>query len=356
MEAGGEGGQQRPQEGAQKDSGWSGRAAVRPVLAIDGGGIRGIIPAMVLAELERRTGRAVAELFDLISGTSTGGILAVALTRPGPDGRPAWTAEQLVGLYEQEGPRIFQRGRLGALHGIIDERYDAEVLEEVLGYYCGGSTLSQSLAALLIPAYDMVTRSVFFFDSVRAQNEPEHDYPAAVVARATSAAPTYFQPAVLPGQSGDELVFVDGGLAANNPAMCAFAEAQRREPGGEVLLASLGAGSQTRTLPFEEVRHWGLAQWARPILHVVLDGVSAAIDLQLTALLGRDRYWRFQVELTQARDELDDARPENIALLKREAQRLIDAGAGDLDRLAAALTGTDPGGSFAPPEAMVRLS
>lgn len=315
-------------------------SALTPVLSIDGGGIRGIIPAMVLAELERRAARPVADMFDLIAGTSTGGIIALALTRPGSDGRPAWRAEQLVELYENEGPAIFNRGRLGALHGIIDVRYDAHALEAVLERFCGEATLSQSLTDVLIPAYDVVKRDVFLFSSASARGNDGPDYATKFVARATSAAPTYFEPPIEPpGSEGNELVYVDGGLFANNPAMCAFAEAHRDRSGVDVLLVSIGTGSQTRPLPYEQIRHWGLAQWARPILHVVLDGASIAIDQQLRAVLGPERYWRFQIALTRARDELDDARPENIALLKREAEQLISDRSADLDRLAEDLAG-----------------
>lgn len=309
------------------------------VLAIDGGGIRGIIPAMVLAELERRADRPVADMFELIAGTSTGGIIAVALTRPGPDGRPAWAAQQLVELYEQEGPRIFERGRLGGLHGIIDQKYDSRGLDEVLEHYCGETKISQTLTDVLIPAYDVVKRDVFFFDSARARQDPTFDYPAKIVARATSAAPTYFELPVVPGEPKREpLVFVDGGVFANNPAMSAFAEAQRGRFGRELVLVSVGTGSQTRPLPPEEIRHWGLAQWARPILHVVLDGVSIAIDQQLSAVLGPERYWRFQIELTRARDDLDDASPHNLELLKLEAKQLISERSADMDRLVERLT------------------
>src|SRR3954449_12357803 len=83
--------------------------AAMKVLCIDGGGIRGLIPALVLAEIERRTGRPTFELFDLIAGTSTGGILACGLTCPGEDGRPRHSAEELADLYRTEGPRIFDR-------------------------------------------------------------------------------------------------------------------------------------------------------------------------------------------------------------------------------------------------------
>src|SRR5215213_5652682 len=98
------------------------------VLCIDGGGIRGLIPALVLAELERRSGRPTAELFDLIAGTSTGGILACALAKP-----DALSAERLVDLYEQEGPKIFDRDiwqRIHSIEGLADEKYDDAGLEE----------------------------------------------------------------------------------------------------------------------------------------------------------------------------------------------------------------------------------
>src|SRR5215216_5033946 len=80
---------------------------MQKVLSIDGGGIRGIIPAMVLAEIERRTGKRIAEMFDRIAGTSTGGILALGLTKPGQDGGPEYSAKKLIELYETEGGKIF---------------------------------------------------------------------------------------------------------------------------------------------------------------------------------------------------------------------------------------------------------
>src|SRR5918995_672220 len=91
------------------------------VLSIDGGGIRGIIPAMVLARLEKQTGRPIAEMFDLIAGTSTGGILALGLTLPSDDGKPRYAAKDLLELYEKDGSRIFPRSvlrRIPVLHRI----------------------------------------------------------------------------------------------------------------------------------------------------------------------------------------------------------------------------------------------
>ena len=89
-------------------------ANVVKVLSIDGGGIRGIIPAMVLMEIERRTQRPIATLFDLVAGTSTGGILALGLAKPNGQGRPEHSAESLLGLYENDGAKIFSRSASSA--------------------------------------------------------------------------------------------------------------------------------------------------------------------------------------------------------------------------------------------------
>jgi hypothetical protein len=90
-----------------------------------------------------------------------------------------------------------------------------------------------------------------------------------------------------------------------------------------VVLLSLGTGQRTRKRPFEEIKDWGLAKWARPILDVVFDGVSDAVDYQLDHVLGGDRYWRLQTELTLASDDLDDASEDNLAKLRGQADDLI---------------------------------
>ena len=128
------------------------------VLSIDGGGIRGLIPALVLAEIERRTGRRTAEMFDLIAGTSTGGILACGLTRRGEDGQPMHSAEELAELYMSEGPKIFDRSlvkQVTSLGGLIDERYDDAGLNAALETYLGPARLKEVLCDVFITAYDI---------------------------------------------------------------------------------------------------------------------------------------------------------------------------------------------------------
>ena len=122
------------------------------VLSIDGGGIRGLIPAIVLTELERRSGRRVWEMFDLIAGTSTGGILACALCAPDP-----LPASEVVKLYEDQGPDIFSRSlfqRIRSADGLLDEKYDDAALDSALERFLQDKLLSQSRPNIIVPSYD----------------------------------------------------------------------------------------------------------------------------------------------------------------------------------------------------------
>jgi hypothetical protein len=99
------------------------------------------------------------------------------------------------------------------------------------------------------------------------------------------------------------------------------------------VLLSLGTGQRTRRRTYADIKDWGLVEWARPILDVVFDGASDAVDYQLLHVLGEERYWRLQVELTQANDDMDDASEENLRLLRRQAEELIAASSDRLDAL-----------------------
>jgi patatin-like phospholipase/acyl hydrolase len=300
------------------------------VLSIDGGGIRGLIPALVLAEVERRAERPVFELFDLLAGTSTGGILVCGLSGPDP-----LAASRLVELYEEEGPEIFDRSifqRIRSADGLLDEKYDSAALDRTLGRFLEDKRLSETRPDLLVPTYDTARPGPYFFKTRTARGTAEEDFPLSVVARATSAAPTYFEPSAVDGRA-----LVDGGIFAVNPAMSAYAEAVRFGRGGEVVLLSLGTGQRTRRRSFADIKNWGLVEWARPVLDMVFDGISDAVDYQLRHLLRDRRYWRLQVELTEASDELDDASEDNLRRLRAHAEELIAARSADIDAVIALL-------------------
>lgn len=126
---------------------------MRKVLSIDGGGIRGIIPAIVLAEILRRTGRPTSQLFDLMAGTSTGGILALGLIKPAQGGGPEYSAKKLIELYEAEGGKIFYIPvwhRIRSAGGVAEEKYPAKGIEEVARRYFADVHLADALTEVLV--------------------------------------------------------------------------------------------------------------------------------------------------------------------------------------------------------------
>jgi uncharacterized protein len=298
------------------------------ILSIDGGGIRGVIPAVVLAELERQSGKQIFELFDMLAGTSTGGILSLALAKPGSDDRAEWRPKDLIELYQEEGPVIFSRSpwhRIWALGSIFDEKYPSAGLESVLKKYFGDAALSSALVETIVTAYDLEGRDAFFFKSRKAKEAPEDDYPMWKVARATAAAPTYFEPFRLETMRVPEYyALVDGGVFANNPAMCAYAEACRFHRDAELVLVSVGTGQLERPIRYEEAKDWGMLEWARPILDVVFDGVSDTTDYQLRQLVAEDRYFRLQTSLNFGSDAMDDASRTNLRALLVKGEDLAE--------------------------------
>lgn len=313
------------------------------ILCIDGGGIRGLIPALVLAEIEQRTGRRIAQMVDLVAGTSTGGILACALTRPGSGGLPMYSAAELAGIYVDEGPKIFRRSlvkRIFSIEGWVDERYEDDGLNAALERYLDAARLSEALVDVLVTAYDIHDRFAFFFRSARARSDPTYDFPLVGVARATAAAPSYFEPAEVTDVAGARTYpLIDGGVYAGNPAMCAYADVAAAGRAGELeLMLALGTGAHTRAYTFEQTRQWGQLEWARPLLGIVFDGVGDATDYEARTLMG-DRYVRLQTELELASDDFDDASASNLAALRTEAEELIAASEAELDRVSAILAG-----------------
>jgi patatin-like phospholipase/acyl hydrolase len=292
------------------------------VLSIDGGGIRGLIPALVLAEIEQRTERRIADLVDMIAGTSTGGILACALGKPDP-----LPAAEIASLYVEEGPKIFDRSllkQITSLGGYLDERYSAGGLVKALERYLGDTPMSAATLPLLLTAYDTESRAIHLLRS-----EGEHSGASMVdAAHATSAAPTYFEPLQLDGAT-----LIDGGVFATNPSLVAYAELR----GKLDLLLSLGTGEHTRPLPYEKVKDWGQLEWARPVIDVVFDGGQDAVDMQLRALLP-DGFVRLQTQLEKASDDLDDASSDNLDRLRDEAEALIARETATIDDVCERLT------------------
>ena len=346
------------------------------ILSIDGGGIRGIIPAMIIAEIERRTHKPICQLFDMIAGTSTGGILALALAKPHPHHPqiPHYKASDLINLYRDNGERIFNQSLIAKISTFYElfaaPKFPSDGRKSVLEEYLGKDTrIEEALTEVLITSYETELRMPVYFTSNKETEKTSgldfHRVCRGIrmveAAMATSAAPTFFEPVAVPTDNKPNGLYslIDGGVFANNPTSLAVMEAiiaskkkarELKQPEkklaiDEILVVSIGTGSLTRQYEFDQVKRWGQAQWIQPIISMVLDGQSEAVGSQLDQLLpdadgDPKQYYRFQPRLTKGNDDIDDPSPENIEKLQERAKLVINARTDELDDLCKLLVET----------------
>jgi uncharacterized protein len=312
--------------------------AVR-VLCLDGGGIRGVISAVFLTELTKRTGRPITELFDHIAGTSTGSILAAMLTTPHPTdpAKARYTADEVLGGYLTVAKGIFAlKGLREHIHAanLFVPKYHNDAFNEILAAAIGEAYLSDSILDVTIPAYSLSERDAHLFSSRDAKAHASHDYKLWEVARSSSAAPTYFEPHQIVNRTGDRsVVLIDGGVVANNPGMCAFADVERHGESQDIVMVSVGTGTAKKEFDWPGVQHWGVAQWARPILSLLMDASSQAIHFELRHVLGAPRYRRFQVEIPHEAEAIDNVSDANLALLKKLGQEMVRRNDREIDHI-----------------------
>ncbi len=219
------------------------------ILSVDGGGIRGIIPATVLAEIEKRTRKPIAQIFDLIAGTSTGGIVVAGLCK-----KDDQLNILLKIFYQKYGSYIFRSFFLRkAIAWFNGAEYSYKNLEHVLTGYFGEDTLSNTLSNLLLTSYDIDNHCPFFFKNWR---EDRNLIKLKDALRATTAAPTYFTPKHLKINQINR-VLIDGGIFANNPAACGYASGKRLFPNDDITILSLGTGTLERTIKYSSSKRLG---------------------------------------------------------------------------------------------------
>ncbi|MBN1929688.1 MAG: patatin-like phospholipase family protein [Chlorobiaceae bacterium] len=314
------------------------------ILSIDGGGIRGIIPGTILVAFEKRLQelsgdktKRIADVFDLVAGTSTGGILSCLYLCPDKKhpGRPRFTAEEAVNLYLQNGDDVFDISvfkELSSLGGLADERYSAECLEELLQSYFDELKLSDLLKPCLITAYDITRRQAHFFNKADTRgHRNEKDFYVRDVARSTSAAPTYFEPSKIMAMDRSVYPLIDGGVFANNPTMCACVEAFEMNHElrlDDLKILSIGTGTTVKPYHYSEVKNWGKVAWISPILNIMMSGVSETVDFQMKSLFRcagcAGQYLRLEVDLGEFPDvdgAMDNASETNMDALQRAAEK-----------------------------------
>ena len=259
------------------------------ILALDGGGTRGVYSAQVLSCIEQETGAPVREHFDLIAGTSTGSIIAGAAAVGIP-------MSGVVKLFEKESPRIFRRRWLGSFH--MRSKYSSRSLEQVIRSCVSDLTLGEISTPLMITGSDISTGGVHVFKSryLKDLGEPyirDGDVVLSDAILASCAAPAYFDPVPV----GDFLL-ADGGLWANNPSIIALTEAvsKFRWSVEQVRILSIGTGHSVNL--YSQNRLWGLMTgWGREKLVSYFLRLQSDASANMAKLLLADRYLRLDPEI-----------------------------------------------------------
>ncbi|MFJ3799992.1 CBASS cGAMP-activated phospholipase [Streptomyces sp. NPDC090088] len=267
------------------------------ILALDGGGFRGMFSAAVLARLEDDLGVRITDHFDLISGTSTGGIIALGLGL-------GLSPQQTLEFYTEHGPRIFRdRSRMRGLRHLVRAKYDAEPLRAALAEVFGERTFGESTKRLVITSYNVAADDVYLFRTPHLPGLKRDWREKAVnVALATSAAPTY-----LPGMPLDGARLVDGGLWANNPAMVALTEAvgPLSVPLDTIRVFSLGTTTDVRHR-HRRLDRGGLLPWAGDAVEILMRAQSESATKQVRHFVGKDNVLRLNPTVPTGALALDD--------------------------------------------------
>ncbi|QGJ68358.1 Patatin-like phospholipase/acyl hydrolase [Planctomycetales bacterium 10988] len=307
------------------------------IIALDGGGIRGVMTAIWLSRLEQKLGGRLRDHIDLIAGTSTGSILACGVSVGIP-------ADDIVDMYLTRGQEVFptfssrfwERVQRTFQEGLSAPRYDGLGLNRVLKSVFREETFGNlKIRPTIVVSYNAFEREAVLFKNTL---DNFTHLPVWEVVRASSSAPAYF-PAHIMKLAKERIPLIDGGVVANNPTACAIAEGIRHTrlfpPNGrpvvleDIVVASFGTGQTTRRITVEEALEWGGVQWALPVLDVLFDGAGDAVDFTSKQLLAEDSYFRFQCRLDSKLDDLDNADPRNLKELVATAEDYLKHSGGE---------------------------
>lgn len=291
------------------------------ILALDGGGIKGTFSASVLSTLQEQNGVSVKSSFDLIVGTSTGGILALGI---GFGLQP----DELLNFYIKSGPDIFPctgriaRARAG-LRQLFVSKLNSEPLEEALDAVLGDRLFGDATIPLVIPSYDAIAGRIYLFKTPHGSNsDVDANLKAVDVGLATAAAPTYFRAARSRDRTGAR--YVDGGVWANNPAMIGIIEAIAFHGRKLDEIAVLSIGTTAETFNISQHANSGFASWNAGLLSLLMEGQSEAASAQASLLL-KDRFHRINTNVREGEYAMDDGHLQKI-------EQLVQLGQGEAQK------------------------
>lgn len=323
--------------------------------------MRGIIPSIILGfletELQKLDGEdaRLADYFDVISGTSTGGLVTMMLAAPDEKNRPLYAAKDIKQFYLDEGPKIFpQRSyAMSMIRAIEGPKHDGQHLRNIVREKLGDTKLDQTLTNVVIPTFDIKRMQPTIFSSYEVKRTPSLNAKLSDICVGTSAAPTYLPAHYFQTEAGHageirEFHLIDGGLAANNPSLVAMNEVCKEISSGSsaffpikptdyhrFLVLSLGTGSRKEEGKYsaEQAASWGLLGWltsggSTPLIEAFMRGSSEMIDFHLStlfqALHAEENYIRIQCDsLTEELVTVDDTSTDTLEKLVRVGEELL---------------------------------
>ncbi|XP_030955851.1 patatin-like protein 2 isoform X1 [Quercus lobata] len=334
------------------------------ILSIDGGGVRGIIPATILAFLESQLQELggedarLADYFDVIAGTSTGGLVTSMLTAPDENNRPLFAAKDIKPFYLEHCPEIFpqKRGLCGAIQKIYRSlrgpRYDGQYLHKVVREKLGETRLHSTLTNVVIPTFDIRHLQPTIFSTYEVKNFPSLDARLSDICISTSAAPTYLPAYQFKNQDNEGNVrkfnLIDGGVAANNPTLVAINQVTKQvlkeNPDffpikpmdyGRFLVISVGTGSPKTAEKYnaKKAARWGTLGWLHhggsvPLVDVFTQASADMVDVHIAALFqalrSEHNYLRIQDDtLTGTDASVDVSTKQNLEKLQYIGERIL---------------------------------
>ncbi|XP_048131278.1 patatin-like protein 2 isoform X2 [Rhodamnia argentea] len=333
------------------------------ILSIDGGGIRGLIPGTILdfleTELQKLDGKdaRIVDYFDVISGTSTGGLVTAMLTTPNEKNRPVFAAKDIKDFYLNHCPKIFPQDSCPfkpvtkMIKAVAGPKYDGKYLHKIVREELGDKRLHQTLTNVVIPTFDIKTLQPTIFSSYQVKKDPSVDALLSDICISTSAAPTYLPAHKFetkdPSGKVREFNLIDGGVAANNPTLVAMGEVTKAIMGGSsdffpikptdyrrFLVISLGTGTRKAEGKYtaHEAAKWGVLGWltsgGSPLIDVFTQASADMVDYHLSAVFQalhlHDNYLRIQDDtLSGVLSSVDVATKRNLNDLVKTGEALL---------------------------------
>lgn len=322
------------------------------ILSIDGGGIRGYIPALILEKLsalldKEFSGGNLYSVFDIIAGTSSGSLTALGIASPdkkeGVEGyidKPRYSMTEIVNIYETCRTDIFPERtleHLGVVKQAFHEKYNSSGFEKVLEGIFRQRTMKDCLTNVLIASFDIHSNKPVIISN-------DDDFYMKDVARGSSAAPTFFEPALIKSISKEKsYCLIDGAMAANNPAMFAYIKARIKFPKADrFIILSIGTGKAAEFYNYEQIKNWGFVEWilpsnGTPIYSIMSRAQEACVSMQLSNISGVE-YYRLDPILEGESLEIDNISFKNMKKLKNAAMKTVEENHDLFKKLAIDLT------------------